>query len=120
MKKITILKMALLVSVMSLANQSFTLVDSTTDNQLPSMREDWQNPQDIRCPYLGEMELDSDVDYQSNVKPKTSDEYLAGEPGNYENEFDSSADNVSTEYKDEQSDIEEMESGGDYVTGWAS
>ena len=94
MKKVTLLKMALLVSVMSLANQSFALVDSTTDNQLPSMREEWQNPHPtIRCPYEEGMELDSDVDYQGKV---------------------------STEYKDEHSDIEEMESGGDPVTGWVS
>lgn len=106
MKKVTILKMALLTSVMSLGNQSFTLVDSTTDNQLPSMREEWQNPRDYRCPYhdykcpyrnyrcpyyTGEMEIDSDVDYQSNVK--------------------------SGEYRDEHSDIEEIVAGGPN-TGW--
>ena len=91
MKKVAILKMALLISVMSLGNQSFTLVDSTTDNQLPSMREEWQNPRDYTCPYVGEMELDSDVDYQSSVR---------------------------TGYQDKESDIEEMESGGDPITGW--
>lgn len=92
MKKVTILKMALLTSVMSLGNQSFTLVDSTTDNQLPSMREEWQNPRDYRCPYYtGEMEIDSDVDYRSTVKPG--------------------------EYRDEESDIEEIVAGGPN-TGW--
>ncbi len=79
--------------MISLASQSFTIVDSTTDNQLPSMRE-WQNPETSVCPYyIGEMELESSADYQGNV---------------------------NTGYQDKYSDIEEMESGGDPELGWVS
>jgi len=112
MKKITMLKATLLISAISLASQSFTIVDSTTDNQLPSMRNEWQNPS-IRsewqdpsvqtCPYgIGEMDVDSNADYKGNLV--------------LQNPADKS------EYKDEYSDIEEMESGGNPVSasGWVS
>lgn len=111
MKNTLALRMMLLISVMSLTGRSLAIADSTTDNQLPSMREGWQKPspranehQDIHEHMRehmreehGEVDPNSDADYKSNVTNKED-----------------------SDYKDEYSDIEEMLSGGDYVGGWVS
>ncbi len=97
MKRTIGLKAVALIAVLSLANQTFTLVDSTTDNQLPSMRDEWQNPEYSSCRQnIGEMDLESNADTTGNIV------------------------NKRTGYQDKESDIEEMESGGDYETGWVS
>lgn len=97
MKRAIGLKAIALISVLSLANQTFTLVDSTTDNQLPSMRGEWQNPEPNSCRQnIGEMDLEESADTIGNIV------------------------NRNAGYRDKESDIEEMESGGDYETGWVS
>jgi len=84
MKRKFAIKTLLLVSIICLTKQAFTLVDSTTDNQLPNMRE-WQNP---KAEELEVIRVDAETE--------------------------------SKVYQDKQSDIEEMESGGDPELGWVS
>jgi hypothetical protein len=95
MKRTIGLKAVALISVLSLVNQTFTLVDSTTDNQLPNMREEWQIPEPRVCryDYMGEMDVESNADTTGNTVK-------------------------SSGYQGKQSDIEEMESGGDPELGW--
>jgi sporulation-control protein spo0M len=92
MKKF-IIKASVFISLLTIVGISSALVDSTTDNQLPSMRG-WQDINGSSCRQsIGEMDLEMNNDYH-----------------NY----------VDADYKDKYSDIEEMESGGDPELGWVS
>ena len=119
------LKTVAVIAMASLVSQSFAIVDSTTDNQLPSMREEWQDTEMVNtCPQRSCSTCPRKACPRARCStcPKFNGCRTCGRGMEVEEvgDIDLDIDVDYKNYRDEESDIEEMEAGGDYNTGWVS